>query len=1738
MSASERVVAVVFAWIGALTSPAWTQTAWMAPDDGNWGNPANWSVRVPNADDTGVFNNAGAGLMVNLQDANQPVHQLLFDQTGGYVLDSGLLDLCAHSVTAAAPRITHRSGGENTIAAGIRAAELALEVTAGTLKLVGDNSQIASGTATVDHAALWVEGSSGLGAMSVSLSDGVLEFPAAYANAATNVTAGGASAIATPAGVALGTLTMLPDATLSAPQAGAIGFAGTSFQGGATFDGVGEMRLGLASNDSGGDMLLTKRGSGVVWFNDANSGALMGNTSLRVEDGTVRVTWKDGNTALKPASVTLIGGKLELAGGPNRPGQAGQGAGAPLEGILTYHSFNNDDAVDDSGNGHDGVLVGAVPADGKEGLGRAMYFAGDQYIEDPDGEEYINGLTAFTVAMWIKADSIPQNRAFFTTGPCGDADKFLTIRYDSAGATAGGTNVFKMGVSTTTTGSGNTPHQLETSSGKQTTQWQHVALTWTSLDGNGDGQLRFYIDGDLDTPTAGGTATSGGTISFSEYVRVGDGAKDQWLGLLDEVYLYDRALEPEEIVKVRDATGLLPPYPFVDYGMPINLEADSVLGIADMVGVGSVTLKNNADLSVVGDGEVYFNRLFVDEETSSVAVVNVDANATVFVKRYDSKDAVMAITKDGDGALVFDGSMPGGDTNTTFRLAGGSLGIVRTALHNPLPNAAFEIDGGALVISSKDGGDLTFRNAWSVSPAGGSIEARKLTGQEPDATPTITLSGDADVAAGGVVSLRTDNAHRLVLHGDLGGAGGVAVVGTVDVDGAIDVGGDVGVSGLLSAHVLRAAELTVDGEAQIDGNANVTSADLSGLLNIGGALQAASTVTVRGGTTTVNGETRVGGLVVDTATFEAIQSLTASGDVETNGTLTVGGALAAGSLRVTAGSLTVDGALTTDGNAELAGTVTVGGPVDTADLTITAGRLDAASTLTARALTSGANVTVQGLVDVESLRVTGRTFQAGQEVHASTGVRVEGGTATVDGLLTTPQVEVAGGVLEVPAGLAGTPDVTVSAGELNLPGSLTASTVSVTGGLLDVPGHLDAQQLRLLGGQVTVGERLSVPHADKDDSANLTIDGGTLWVSQPDALADLPNLTLQATTLGSWLKLGAPLVSASRPVITVEAGSLLSGETGGLDFQDAAGYATDPRPGVDVVLHDGAVFGGTVEPTTLHLGAANAGDPGGARLAKAIVGGDFGETITIGDDPAKTDDIYLSATFGPWTEKPFIGQIDEATPGSGLEINLNGMEVEVGAWARFITVNTETGVNFVGPGTLRLPTTFYPTVCAVASRTAPDDGSHVNRDILVLGKDAIYDGMHFKAHNGRVVVTSSDTLKATGTLSLFGPSSLVLEGAQPSRGTLNVPSGCMIWTDVADALAGGATWNIDPGVLFVYRSDDMDPLAGAWPTGLHFVAEADWCDTFVNSPLAVSQGAYLLTTRDRDARIDGDGMGVGAAPGAAPGQAVGIAAAAGRSYLLRDAVDLGFEHGGETHHLGVIVGGDGPMETTVGNGNRDRVEAEMTGTVRVEGIFRVGDVDVRSGRLALDSNAGVSMGTVTVRSRLDVLDGNAECADLVLDGGVVALAGGTLRVRDGSLASVLDGIRQAYNRQPGEAFGDWSGTGGITCPLAVAEPDRMAVGVREDVDGVLLQATACGDVDLDGTVGRGDFVALRAGFDQPGSWPNGDLNYDGQVNFLDYIAMKRNVGGTFGAGAAPIPEPAGLCLLALGGAALLRRRRS
>jgi len=84
---------------------------------------------------------------------------------------------------------------------------------------------------------------------------------------------------------------------------------------------------------------------------------------------------------------------------------------------------------------------------------------------------------------------------------------------------------------------------------------------------------------------------------------------------------------------------------------------------------------------------------------------------------------------------------------------------------------------------------------------------------------------------------------------------------------------------------------------------------------------------------------------------------------------------------------------------------------------------------------------------------------------------------------------------------------------------------------------------------------------------------------------------------------------------------------------------------------------------------------------------------------------------------------------------------------------------------------------------------------------------------------------------------------------------------------------------------------------------------------------------------------------------------------------------------------------------------------------------------------------------------------------------------------------------------------------------------------------------VDGDVDRFDFLALQEGFGQQGAmWRLGDFNGDGGMNSLDYLTWKSHA-GEFIEGFSPhskdpqAPEPGALSLLALGGLALLRRRR-
>jgi hypothetical protein len=76
-----------------------------------------------------------------------------------------------------------------------------------------------------------------------------------------------------------------------------------------------------------------------------------------------------------------------------------------------------------------------------------------------------------------------------------------------------------------------------------------------------------------------------------------------------------------------------------------------------------------------------------------------------------------------------------------------------------------------------------------------------------------------------------------------------------------------------------------------------------------------------------------------------------------------------------------------------------------------------------------------------------------------------------------------------------------------------------------------------------------------------------------------------------------------------------------------------------------------------------------------------------------------------------------------------------------------------------------------------------------------------------------------------------------------------------------------------------------------------------------------------------------------------------------------------------------------------------------------------------------------------------------------------------------------------------------------------------------------GDADFDGKVQFSDYVILAENFGGEGSYGQGDFDCDGLVQFSDFVILANNFGQTAG-GVAAVPEPAAGLLLLLGSALL------
>jgi len=194
-------------------------------------------------------------------------------------------------------------------------------------------------------------------------------------------------------------------------------------------------------------------------------------------------------------------------------------------------------------------------------------------------------------------------------------------------------------------------------------------------------------------------------------------------------------------------------------------------------------------------------------------------------------------------------------------------------------------------------------------------------------------------------------------------------------------------------------------------------------------------------------------------------------------------------------------------------------------------------------------------------------------------------------------------------------------------------------------------------------------------------------------------------------------------------------------------------------------------------------------------------------------------------------------------------------------------------------------------------------------------------------------------------------------------------------------------------------------------------------------------------------------------------------------------------------------------------------------LFRIPAGDTTPPQVeAVATNAGLgrydTLLTLAVRFSEDV-SSTLEARDLRLQdqatGGEVRLTGATVS------------WQAATNTATWDLSPSGVGPGRYTAVLR-ADSIADAAGNLLDGDGdgtaggdaeLPVLVTWRGDGDRDGTVGRSDFLALRAhfGLTVGATWAQGDSNGDAAVNYLDYVEMKRNIGRTL-PGGEPAPTAA------------------
>ncbi len=219
-----------------------------------------------------------------------------------------------------------------------------------------------------------------------------------------------------------------------------------------------------------------------------------------------------------------------------------------LDGLVAAWTFDDGTAKDQTGNGHDGVLVGKpMPVPGKFGMG--FDFNGKDTGIDIEDHEELQLTEPFTVAAWLFPRAMFDHAGIVWKGSMigwgTDVYNFRIAEHSTNGFTWGACTGPVEGYFATD----GMVDKME--------KWYHVVLVEDGTKGIAyvNGETGFAVSGgDANRPNAPYAPLEGHPVRIGYSMGIGGniGSEGYVDGIIDEVFLFNRPLSEEEVIKLME----------------------------------------------------------------------------------------------------------------------------------------------------------------------------------------------------------------------------------------------------------------------------------------------------------------------------------------------------------------------------------------------------------------------------------------------------------------------------------------------------------------------------------------------------------------------------------------------------------------------------------------------------------------------------------------------------------------------------------------------------------------------------------------------------------------------------------------------------------------------------------------------------------------------------------------------------------------------------------------------------------------------------------------------------------------------------------------------------------------------------------------------------------------------------------------------------------------------------------